>query len=156
MSPVTDNPDDPGLRKIGPDGMQESYLVLSEAERAQGFVRPLRRSYIHVGRPGPTHALRDLTPEEQVRFDGAGYVKFEVYPDSESPMTGRFWTSGQLDSVDQGCGGTTTMGQPIAETYARQPGFYGGTFCATCGAHFPVGRDGEFVWADAPTERVGT
>ena len=44
----------------------------------------------------------------------------------------------------------------IAETYARNPGFYGETFCAVCGSHFPIGRDGEFVWADAPTERVGT
>lgn len=44
------------------------------------------------------------------------------------------------------CGKITTMGRAIAETYARDPHFYSGTFCSTCGAHFPVGEDGEFTW----------
>lgn len=53
------------------------------------------------------------------------------------------------------CGVVTTMGQTIAETYARDPYFYSGTFCAGCGSHFPVGEDGEFVW-DGSSEKVGT
>ena len=53
------------------------------------------------------------------------------------------------------CGRTTSMGQELAETYARDPYFYSGTFCATCRAHFPVGDDGEFVWAGT-SEKVGT
>lgn len=53
------------------------------------------------------------------------------------------------------CGTTTTMGQTIAETYARDPNFYSGTFCYTCRDHFPVGKDGEFVW-DGTDEKVGT
>lgn len=53
------------------------------------------------------------------------------------------------------CGAVTTMGQRIAETYARDPHFYSGTFCCGCGAHFPVGENGEFVW-DGTTEKVGT
>ena len=53
------------------------------------------------------------------------------------------------------CGVVTTMGQTIAETYARDPYFYSGTFCAGCGAHFPVGEDGEFVW-DGTDEKVGS
>lgn len=53
------------------------------------------------------------------------------------------------------CGVVTTMGQTLAETYARQPDFYSGTFCCGCGSHFPVGADGEFVW-DGSTEKVGT
>lgn len=53
------------------------------------------------------------------------------------------------------CGAVTTMGQRIAETYARDPHFYNGTFCCGCGAHFPVGENGEFVW-DGTTEKVGT
>lgn len=44
------------------------------------------------------------------------------------------------------CGKITTMSRAIAETYAREPHFYTGTFCTTCAAHFPVGEDGEFVW----------
>lgn len=52
------------------------------------------------------------------------------------------------------CGSTTTMSQTIAETYAREPGFYSGTFCVACSAHFPVGEDGEFVWEDG--SKVGT
>jgi len=54
------------------------------------------------------------------------------------------------------CGEVTTMGQTIAETYARSPSFYSGTFCCGCGAHFPVGADGEFVWVDGSGEKVGT
>jgi hypothetical protein len=53
------------------------------------------------------------------------------------------------------CGVVTTMGKFIAETYARDPFFYGGTFCAGCGTHFPVGEDGEFVW-DGTDQKVGT
>jgi hypothetical protein len=86
---------------IGSDGMQKNYLVLSEEERAKGFVRPVRRTYRH-----------------------------------------------------ESCGTETTMSQAIAETYARQPGFYGGTFCARCGGHRPIGEGGEFVWLDGT--KVGT
>lgn len=46
------------------------------------------------------------------------------------------------------CGDTTTMGLTLAETYARDPHFYSGTFCCNCRAHFLVGEDGEFVWID--------
>jgi hypothetical protein len=99
---VTDDRNDPGLSKIGPDGMQDKYLVLSDEERAKGFVRPVRKAYVH-----------------------------------------------------QKCGSVTTMGTALAETYARDPKFYSGTFCATCRAHFPVGTDGEFIW-DGTQEKVGT
>lgn len=43
------------------------------------------------------------------------------------------------------CGVATTMKPAIAETYARQPTFYGSTFCCGCCDHFPVA---EFVWDD--------
>lgn len=99
---LTDDRNDPGLKKIEPDGMQEVYLVLSEEERAKGFVRPVRTSYVH-----------------------------------------------------ERCGAVTTMHRALAETYARDPKFYGGTFCVKCRAHFPVGKDGEFVW-DGTEEKVGT
>ena len=44
------------------------------------------------------------------------------------------------------CGKITTMSRDIAETYARDPFFYSGTFCVHCRGHFPVGEDGEFTW----------
>jgi len=97
-SPVT-----PDHREIIPTtGQQKGYVVLSADERAKGFVRPVRRSYVH-----------------------------------------------------DKCGSVTTMGQALAETYARDPAFYSGTFCVACRNHFPVGAAGEFTW-DGTTEKVGT
>jgi hypothetical protein len=122
-------------------GMHRDYWVLSEEERAKGFVRPLYRSYQHVGKR-PKYPLRDLTEEEQMRYASCGYVRFEAYPESESPKVGCFWTREALDS---GCGANTTMGLALCETYARSPSFYGSTFCANCRKHFPVD---EFVWID--------
>lgn len=48
------------------------------------------------------------------------------------------------------CGGVTSMGQAIAETYARDPKFYSGTFCVQCGKHFDLVINGEpqFAWID--------
>ena len=43
------------------------------------------------------------------------------------------------------CGATTSMGFPIAETYARDPKFYQSTFCCRCSQYLPVG---EFEWED--------
>lgn len=57
------------------------------------------------------------------------------------------------------CGEITTMSRPIAETYARDPFFYSGTFCSTCKKHFPVGEDGEFTWYEmdgSEGPKVGT
>ncbi len=95
-SPITDN-----HREIDPaTGMQRGYVVLSEEERAKGFVRPVRRTYIH--------------------------------------------------SI---CGAETRMGDSIAETYARDPKFYSGTFCVRCKMHFPLDQ---FVWKDNPDQQVGS
>jgi len=80
-------------------GQQKAYVVLSPEERAKGFVRPVRRSYIH-----------------------------------------------------KPCGTLTTMAQDIAETYARNPKFYSGTFCCGCKTHYPLN---EFVW-DGTDEVMGS
>jgi hypothetical protein len=93
-----------------PRSQAEAYLVLSEEERAKGFVRPVRRSYRHVYR------------EQQ--FEG-------------------------MDPVRVPCGDKTTMGQALAETYARNPKFYSGTYCCACQMHRPLV---EFVWVDDGTE----
>ena len=44
------------------------------------------------------------------------------------------------------CGQVTKMAYAIAETYAREPAFYGATYCATCMMHKPGGANGEFHW----------
>lgn len=137
------------------DGQQKGYVVLTDAERRRGFVRPVRLTYRHVGAAGPQNPLRDLTPDEQRQTEGCGYVKFEDYPPNPDGRIGRYWTQAQLDKVGEGCGTTTSMSRDIAETYARDPRFYGSTFCVRCGTHLPVGAGGEFVW-EGTDERVGT
>jgi hypothetical protein len=97
---VTTDRNSPCLDEIGEDGMQACYLVLSEEERAKGFVRLLRRSYVHT----------------------------------------------------RGCGALTAMGLALCETYARNPSFYGATYCVGERTHFPVG---EFDW-DEDGEVVGS
>lgn len=100
-SPVTDD-----HREITEGGLQKGYVVLSDAERAKGFVRPVRDAYRHTK-----------------------------------------------------CNSVTTMGRSLAETYARDPSFYSGTFCSHCHGHFPVGAAGEFIWLENDGQeinRVGT
>ena len=97
-------------KEINPaTGQHKSYWVLSEDERAKGFVRPVRRSYVHNG---PFAFLEPKT----------------------------------------NCSGLTTMALDIAETFARDPNFYGSTFCTKCRGHFPVG---DFTW-DKTDELVGS
>lgn len=99
---TTSDPNDPRLARgvdAEPTPQAEVYLVLSDEERAKGFVRRVRRSYVH-----------------------------------------------------DACGSVTTMGLAIAETYARDPGFYGATYCVRCARHLPVS---EFTWV-GDGSRVGS
>ena len=50
------------------------------------------------------------------------------------------------------CRSVTTMGHSIAATYARDPYFYGATYCCACQMHRPLT---EFVW-DGTNIQVGT
>ena len=43
------------------------------------------------------------------------------------------------------CGIETVMSLTISETYARNPKFYGATYCVGCRMHKPVG---EFKWSE--------
>lgn len=47
------------------------------------------------------------------------------------------------------CGKVTTLTQRIAEIYARQPDYHGSTFCASCGAYFPIKQ---FKWVSDGTQ----
>lgn len=142
-------PPGPAVGPVDANGQHQAYFVLSEAERNRGFVRPIRRSYTHCGER-PKNPTRPLTPEQAERYLGQNYVAFEPDPDPEtSGRVGRYWTEAQLSG---GCGTETTMSVAIAETYARDPKFYGSTLCVHCKRHLPVA---EFVWTGT-TEAVGS
>jgi hypothetical protein len=147
-------PPDPGYEAasapgpINPEtGQHRAYWVLSEEERKKGWVRPLRRKYVHVGLK-PKYPLRDLTQDELETY-GLDFDKYEEYPEeSERPATGRFWTKKELAG---GCGVVTSMGLALCETYSANPKYYSSTFCAGCRTHLPVE---EFVW-DEDGQEVG-
>ena len=92
-------PTDHSHTALKENGQQKDYVVLTADERAKGWVRPYRDSYIHTT-----------------------------------------------------CGTETKMSRPIAETYARNPHFYSGTFCVGCSSHFSLDQ---FKWADSD-EQVGS
>lgn len=147
---ITTDPNNPELRETDPvTGLQKSYLVLSQEERSKGFVRPYRDAYVHVGKK-PKYPLRELTAVEKQDYKAFGYVAFEAYPESMLPIVGHYWTQEQLDA--RRCGAVTVMGRELSETYARQPKFYGATYCCACRKHLPVG---EFVW-DLDGQVVGS
>ena len=136
-SPVT-----PDHREIQPNGQQKGYVVLSADERAKGFVRPFRDAYRHVGAK-PIYPVRPLRTGESAKYEVAVGTVYEEYPPEMEPAKGRYW---EPEDIQPGCGAITTMSRSIAETYARDPTFYSGTFCSTCRKHFPVGRQGQFTW----------
>lgn len=148
---LTTDPKDPDLGR-GADIEQvpqnKKYLVLSEDERTKGFVRPVRREYVHVGLM-PKNPLRPLTEDQKDLGEKYDYVMYEEYPEG-SHAIGRYWTQKDLDS--KGCGTVTAMAIEIAETYARNPHFYGATYCLRCMKHLPVE---EFVWKGTD-EKVGS
>jgi hypothetical protein len=100
-SPV---PEDRSHTEKTASGQQRGYVVLTQAERSKGFVRPVRDSYRH-----------------------------------------------------ETCGHVTTMNRALAETYARDPYFYSGTFCSACRDHFTLDQ---FVWLEndgtEKKEKMGT
>lgn len=54
--------------------------------------------------------------------------------------------------VHEKCNTVTRMGVALSETYARDPHFYGATYCIGCQKHLPVQ---EFLW-DGTNDRVGS
>jgi hypothetical protein len=95
-----------------------------------------------------------VTPDHREIDPQTGMQKGYVVLSAEERAKG-FVEPVRRSYVHAKCGAVTTMGQSLAETYARDPEFYSGTFCATCRDHFPVGEAGEFVW-DGTDQKVGT
>ena len=159
---LTTDPKDPRLGHgvdNEPVPQNEVYLVLSEEERAKGFVRPVRTSYIHVGRDLSYYKgiHRMLTEEEQKEHPKYVAVMTVLENEDGTFKGGSYVTTEELEAYQfgkkiGGCGGTTTMGLALSETYARDPNFYGSTYCTYCRKHLPVS---EFVWAGT-NENVGS
>ncbi len=85
MAPTTDDPTDPRLTHgadEAPVAQAPVYLVLSEADRARGFVRPLRAVYIHEPCGSETRMARPIaeTYATNPGFYGSTYcVKCEKH-----------------------------------------------------------------------------
>ncbi len=95
-----------------------------------------------------------VTPDHREIDPATGQQKGYVVLSAEERAKG-FVRPVRLAYLHEKCGTVTRMGRALAETYAREPAFYSGTFCVNCGSHFPVGANGQFVW-DGTREKVGT
>lgn len=95
-----------------------------------------------------------VTPAHREINPATGMQKGYVVLSAEERAKG-FVEPPRATYIHEKCGRPTTMSAPLAETYARDPEFYTGTYCATCRGHFPVGADGEFVWLGTK-QKVGT
>lgn len=92
-------------------------------------------------------------PRLNKRADGSDKGQNEVYLVlSDEEIAKGFIRPVRQSYVHDKCGTLTTMGLKLAETYARDPKFYGATYCCGCGNHFPVD---EFKW-DGTNETVGS
>lgn len=149
---LTTDRNDPDLHIKSKSGQNMKYLILSEEERAKGFVRPLRRSYVHVGtKPNLEEGtIRKLTDEEKIMCAGENYVAFLQYKKNRGHVVGLFLKDGYDKS--NGCGGVTVMRLELCQTYACDPKFYSSTYCAHCKTHLPVS---EFIW-DEDKEVMGS
>lgn len=71
---------------------------------------------------------------------------------SEEERTKGFVRPVRQKYIHKGCGVETVMGLALSETYARDPNFYGATYCVGCRKHLPVS---EFFWSGTK-ETVGS
>jgi hypothetical protein len=97
---------------------------MSDVQLTDGSPVPEDRSHTELRPDGQQKGYVVLSPEERAK----GFLK---------PVR-RSYTHAK-------CGTLTTMGLSLAETYARNPRFYSGTFCCGCHTHFPLD---EFAWED--------
>lgn len=91
---LTTDPTDPRLGRGSdstPVPQNEVYLVLSEEERAQGFVRPYRDEYRHISCSGVTKMGRALseTYSRNPSFYGSTYC---VHCSMHRPVQEFVWT----------------------------------------------------------------
>lgn len=117
---------------------------VDEIARQAGMIPPVDRSQRTLSDGSPvTDDHRELKPNGQQK----GYIVL-----SEDERRRGFVRPVRHSYVHKTCGTLTRMSLAIAETYARDPSFYNGTFCCGCGQHFPLDQ---FVW-DGTEEIVGS
>lgn len=102
---------------------------MSDRQLTSGEPVPADGSHTKLRPDGQQEGYVCLTPDERAK----GFIQ---------PVRNKY--------IHNKCGVVTRMGHALAETYARDPWFYSGTFCCGCGTHFPLD---EFVW-DGTTETL--
>ncbi len=132
-------------------GQHKGYIVLCDAERAKGFVRPYRDRYQHVG-----HLIERCEATHQEPTDENPHQCIRPYPhDGDHEFTALMILNKPIRFMPGrkgGCGSVTTMGRALSETWARDIHFYSHTFCVSCNKHFTIA---EFVW-NGTNEVLGT
>ena len=152
------------LPRLGPRSPDEA-AVKAQTDR---FVDAVKKSIDELKEPKTCTTSGD--PVAKVRAEQTNetgqYKSYVVLCEEERakgfvrPYRDRYQHVGRLVDDDGagstrrvgGCGTVTTMGRSLSETYARDPKFYGATFCCGCDKHLPVG---EFTWP-ADGEEVGS
>lgn len=112
-----------------------SYLDCIEMDSRSGWSTDMANQMLTDGSPVPEDGShKELLADGQQK----GYICLtpdEIAKGFVQPVRNYY-----LHKI---CGTVTRMGNRLAETYARDPWFYSGTFCVACGAHFDLS---EFVW----------
>lgn len=119
--------------EIGDQWTAQQLRDMAGAEKAElNLIRPPRLT-TDPAHPGLVHA-NDDTPRNQADT----YLVLSA----EERAKG-FTRPLRTAYIHKTCGALTVIGSAIAETYARDPGFYTGTYCVVCRMHKPLS---EFRW----------
>lgn len=148
MRPLGPRRDDEELNKQREESLKEINRVANEIikdAREEAAKIPVDYSQRQLSGGGPvTDDHREINPDTGMQ---KGYVVL-----SPEERAKGFVRPVRRSYRHSACGTTTTMSLDIAETYARCPGFYSGTFCVACRQHFPLDQ---FLW-EGTHEQVGS
>ncbi len=136
-----------GPRRETPEEQQEKALKLADmiGKAVSGDLEARKPPALCTTNGKPVAEVRASQTNETGQHDG--YVV--LCPDERAKGFVRPYRDRYRHTT---CGTVTTMGRALSETYARDPKFYGATFCCGCNRHLPVG---EFVWT-ADNQVVGS
>ena len=129
---------------LGPSPKHDAEL---EEERKREVQKLIESAPLPVDRAARVLVSGNPVPDDQSHTENRGDGQQKDYVVLTAEERSKGWVRPYRDAYRHlKCGKITTMGRSIAETYARDPYFYSGTFCVHCCEHFPIGEDGEFVW----------